>query len=1088
MLAIVGVIVYCGIQNSANAATEDVTFNNVSIGNGTKINVARDKSLIAINSGRSLFASATSNSVKGDAIQSTLDSFATSNYGDDVLFGKSVASNSSSISEAEIRTNKEFLPSVSNSYWLSDTGSKGSITWQGYVDKDNNTVQNTLSATGKVDDFEYDKTNLVTGSFAFNKDVVLEDYEIQVGGTWGLNNTKSGDFRMCYVDKAWFKNGTTVYNNPGCLNSGNDGYGNLYRSTTVQGLVSGSGKKAFAYVSGDNRIVQLTPGQTIKSGTVLVFGFMKVHNELTDPTGFLIPNKYYSTGAWASASYIGFIRTDVDLKVTAQSNEIQVLYGLMNYYPEITKVTARQIWGSSMAVRPKYDLNNSDIAFFRPATSNRSLTDFITFGNVPQTTTYNGNSLKAVVKSSDTTIKDSIADSSISTERNSQMAATYRDGIIKVPFRSKTLTLKPEAFITENANYITALADVNGTKKYTVLGSTTRNLNIDLSTIVNTGQVGSTATISFYAEQARVANTSNSISVTPVTVKVQVVEGPEQTITYNSGVGTGTVPQTGKAKIGESYAMASGSGLNKDGNSFSGWVISYTPFGTTTQTTQLIGGGETIVVPDTTNNRITATAVYSGISAEKSSDTSSTVITVTWDTNSPQGQTAKFASTVTGDFNSARTQKYDKINRINLSATVPGEPTDLSADFTYSFDGWYTDPVGGTEVTVAVTPTTNTTYYAHWSDVPRYTITYDAGDGQFEGGLTKITEKVTDSEPAQGPQLNESIATPVPNSDSEHMCFMGWYTEINGEEQELIPNNTVVGADLTYKAYYYNRTFMTVAGTDGTGVTDPRKTVKQGKATITLQDLVQVTESIKNGLDFDTTIFNATNDSYHLYTLLKSTDGSYVDPSDSNSWAEFRIIQVGEHDSDKTGLTFQMIHKLPQTYKYMASHASGLNLNWARSILRTNLQDGGEIFNMFDSNLTSQIVGVDRKYNGCAGDKLTEESISVTNDKFTILSYTEYQNNIVEGNSQGWTTGLTGSTYDFWGQFSIEDNQNSNIIALQNIGKARSQTESGSNGVFLRTGSTHAEYAVMSISDGILYSTTSRLPEYPFGVALSFSL
>ncbi|MBO5349738.1 MAG: InlB B-repeat-containing protein [Clostridia bacterium] len=52
--------------------------------------------------------------------------------------------------------------------------------------------------------------------------------------------------------------------------------------------------------------------------------------------------------------------------------------------------------------------------------------------------------------------------------------------------------------------------------------------------------------------------------------------------------------------------------------------------------------------------------------------------------------------------------------------TLPTTPTRTG----YTFQGWYTAPVGGTKITTSTEFTANTTYYAHWT-TNNYTITYD---------------------------------------------------------------------------------------------------------------------------------------------------------------------------------------------------------------------------------------------------------------------------------------------------------------------------------------------------------------------------
>ena len=68
--------------------------------------------------------------------------------------------------------------------------------------------------------------------------------------------------------------------------------------------------------------------------------------------------------------------------------------------------------------------------------------------------------------------------------------------------------------------------------------------------------------------------------------------------------------------------------------------------------------------------------------------------------------------------------------------TLPIEPTRSG----YQFDGWYTDPVGGTKVTTSTpVPSSDITYYAHWKKTA--TLTNLVQNGSFENGLTNWTKQ-----------------------------------------------------------------------------------------------------------------------------------------------------------------------------------------------------------------------------------------------------------------------------------------------------------------------------------------------------------
>lgn len=585
------------------------------------------------------------------------------------------------------------------------------------------------------------------------------------------------------------------------------------------------------------------------------------------------------------------------------------------------------------------------------------------------------------------------------------------------------------------------------------------------------------------------AGYTDEISETPVTLNIEVDRGVPQTITYNAGGGNGSVPASATALSGSSYAMASGSGLTKDGNLFTSWTLSYIPFVETDPITRFVGGSESIVVPSTTNGSITATANYSGISAAKFTDSSSTVVTVTWDTNAPEGETAKFAGDIQGDFNSTRTKMFNKINRITLSALVPGAPTDLSSTMSYMFDGWYTDPVGGTKVTGSVNPTVNTTYYAHW--LAGYKVTYDAtgGTGATKTGKFSDGTTTTDEETVMpgSSTVGPSKGYPSPDDTSGDYIFYGWFNQPNGAggEVEIGTSFDVLGGSKTVYAYY-GLAYTFLAPVASTVTANPRSISGNKYSILEVKDAAQ---SIRgSGVNPNEDVYNATNDSYHLYSLLKGSDGEYLDASKTDSWAEFRIIGVGSHDSDGAGLTFQMVHEMPSStgWAYDSTGKTGSSLNWANSTLRTLLQSDGSIYNQFDTQLTSRFMPVAKKYNTTAG---SNSGVGTTTDEFSILSYTEYLESV---DTAYWTIGQVGTTYAFWKQYSIQPDVPQDVEALKKLSYSRSDvmnkgTFSGS--VWQRNVSPDlGSYVLTGNIVGLLTSYAGVEQTNLNGVALSFSL
>jgi uncharacterized repeat protein (TIGR02543 family) len=106
----------------------------------------------------------------------------------------------------------------------------------------------------------------------------------------------------------------------------------------------------------------------------------------------------------------------------------------------------------------------------------------------------------------------------------------------------------------------------------------------------------------------------------------------------------------------------------------------------------------------------------------------------------------------------------------------------------YTFDGWFNQASGGTEIT-DIDTAANITVYAQWTVVD-YTITYDAGTvGSFDTNNNPVTFNADDSFPI-------TLVDPVKSGET----FDGWYSDagLNTSITEITSSD--LGSNLTIYA------------------------------------------------------------------------------------------------------------------------------------------------------------------------------------------------------------------------------------------------------------------------------------------------
>ncbi len=114
------------------------------------------------------------------------------------------------------------------------------------------------------------------------------------------------------------------------------------------------------------------------------------------------------------------------------------------------------------------------------------------------------------------------------------------------------------------------------------------------------------------------------------------------------------------------------------------------------------------------------------------------------------------------------------------------------------FDGWFTDPSGGTQITSSTVITSSITYYAHWTD--RNTVTFNGN-----GGTPSEAERYILS----GEEIGE-----LPTATYGNKRFDGWFTDPSGGTQ--ITSSTIINSTVTYYAHWTDRVTVTFDGNGGT--------------------------------------------------------------------------------------------------------------------------------------------------------------------------------------------------------------------------------------------------------------------------------
>ena len=152
--------------------------------------------------------------------------------------------------------------------------------------------------------------------------------------------------------------------------------------------------------------------------------------------------------------------------------------------------------------------------------------------------------------------------------------------------------------------------------------------------------------------------------------------------------------------------------------------------------------------------------------------------------------------------------------------TLPTPTRAATAEYSYTFAGWFTAASGGTQISTTTTVTENVTYYAHWTATKRsYTATFNGN-----GGSTPSPSSITK-------EYNTALGT-LPTCSRTGYTFLGWYTASSGGTK--ISTTTVVTKDITYYAQWSINSYTLTFNPNGGTVTPTSKDLEYNSAYGTL--------------------------------------------------------------------------------------------------------------------------------------------------------------------------------------------------------------------------------------------------------------
>ena len=215
---------------------------------------------------------------------------------------------------------------------------------------------------------------------------------------------------------------------------------------------------------------------------------------------------------------------------------------------------------------------------------------------------------------------------------------------------------------------------------------------------------------------------------------------------------------------------------------------------------------------------------------------------------------------------------------------------DPSARTGYSFQGWFTARVGGTQVQTGdlFDGTADVSLYAHWLR-GAITLTLDAGEGSF--GEDENGDPVTRKEV----QAEAGEAYDLPEPSRTGYTFDGWYTNPTDESSKVEPDGTVAFAgDVTLHAKWTINSYNVAFDLNYEGATNPAGAAVEYNSAFTAFPTVVSPRVAANGERFQ---FEGWE--YTATTALYKSGNSFTMPANDVEFVA-KWTQIGQIDVEIT--------------------------------------------------------------------------------------------------------------------------------------------------------------------------------------------
>ena len=280
-------------------------------------------------------------------------------------------------------------------------------------------------------------------------------------------------------------------------------------------------------------------------------------------------------------------------------------------------------------------------------------------------------------------------------------------------------------------------------------------------------------------------------------------------------------------------------------------------------------------------------------------------------------------------------------------------------------------------------------------------VTFDANAPSGTTATVDGTNAVTNTMVEPGTTLTSDMipADTAPTCSETDYQFVGWAESKTASPADAKKNSALADDSVsitgrkTYYAVWIKPDFwLSSTNTTGTKQTDFTSDSNYRSSTDILDDIAILKDPSNSNYSTVLTRWQGyySND-VKLYADWIGTD--VTDSTSVNKLVEFRILQVGEHDSDGSVVTFGATHSLPTSKKMndSATNAGGWESSAMRNSVMSDYVQAG-----LPSSLVSAAKSVNKVTASVSGSSVTQ---GTTSDKFWLLSNSEVFGTAADGNT-----------------------------------------------------------------------------------------